>query len=328
MTISRRRILQSTFCATPLLQFGPCALAQPGEIARIITGFPPGGTTDAISRRLAEKLQPGYARNVIVENRSGAGGQLAVQSMKSAPVDGATILFTPMSILGVYPHTYKRLPYDPVADLIPVSNVATYDYGLAVGPAVPANVTTVPQFMDWCKANPTKANFGSGATGSTLHFLGIILGRAAGIELTHVGYRGSASMLSDLAGGSLPACCSPVGDLLAYQAAGRLRVIGTSGSKRSRFLPKVATFAEYGYTDMVFNEWYGLFLAARTPQEYVQRLNTAVAGALAAPDVINALALLGMDATPSSSIELDAMLKIDTERWGKLVKSTGFTSET
>jgi len=327
MSLSRRQILQASLGAPLLTQLTPHAHAQSLDLARIAIGFPAGGTMDAVSRQVADKLQPDYARSVIVESRAGAGGQVVIQHMKSAPADGSTILLTPMSILGVYPHTYKKLAYDPQTDLTPVSCGVSYNYGFAVGPAVPASVTTIPQFIEWCKANPAKASFGSGATGSTLHFTGLLLGRAGGVELTHAGYRGSAQMLTDLAGGNLTACSSPVGDLLAYQAAGRLRVIGTSGAKRSRFLPNVPTFTEYGYKDMAFTEWYGFYLPARAPQAQVQRLNKALATTLTHPAVVESLALMGMEPTPSSPAELDAMLKSDTARWGKLVGGIGFTAD-
>lgn len=327
MSLSRRQILQAGLAAPLLIELPLTARAQSLDLARILIGFPAGGTMDAVSRHIAEKLQPEYARSVIVESRVGAGGQLVVQYMKTAAADGSNLLLTPMSILGVYPHTYKKLAYDPQVDLTPVSCGVSYNYGFAVGPAVPASVTTIPQFIEWCKANPAKASFGSAATGSTLHFTGILLGRAGGIELTHVGYRGSSQMLTDVAGGNLTACSSPVGDLLAYQAAGRIRVIGTSGAKRSRFLPNVPTFTEYGYKDMAFTEWYGFYLSARAPQTQVQRLHKALTAALAHPAVVESLALMGMEPSPSSPAELDAMLKSDTARWGKLVGGIGFTAD-
>ncbi len=327
MSISRRQILQASLGAPLLAQRSPAAQAQALDMARIVIGFPAGGTMDAVSRQVADKMQPEYARSMIVESRVGAGGQVVIQYMKTAPTDGSAILLTPMSILGVYPHTYKKLAYDPLNDLTPVSCGVSYNYGFAVGPAVPASVTTIPQFLEWCKANPGKASFGSGATGSTLHFTGILLGRAGGVELTHVGYRGSAQMLTDLAGGNLTACSSPVGDLLAYQAPGRIRVIGTSGATRSRFLPQVSTFTEYGYKDMAFSEWYGFYLPARTPQAQVQRLNKSLATVLKNPAVAEALAVMGMEPSPTSPAELEAMLKADTARWGKLVSGIGFTAD-
>ena len=326
MTLSRRHLLQSCLGTAGLSLLQRNALAQSMDTARILAGFPAGSPIDAVCRAMAEKLRPGYARSLIVENRAGVGGQLAAQALKTASPDGSTLLVTPMTILGVYPHTYKKLSYDPVADFIPVSNCVTYGYGLAVGSAVPAAVTTIPQFMEWLKAHPDKANFGTAATGSTLHFTGVRLGRAAGVELTHVGYTNGGNMLNDLAGGSLPACVSTISTLLPFHQSGRLRVIGTSGAQRSRFLPQAPTFSEAGYKDMVFSEWYGFFLPARTPQEQVNRLNAAVAKALAAPEVVEALAGLALEVTPSSPTELAELLRRDTELWGQRIKSIGFTS--
>lgn len=326
MTLSRRHLLQSCLGTAGLTLLQRPAFAQALDSARILTGFPAGSPIDAMCRAVAEKLRPGYARSLIVENRAGVGGQLAAQALKASAPDGSTLLITPMTILGVYPHTYKKLSYDPVADFIPVSNGVTYGYGLAVGPAVPASVTTIPQLMAWFKAHPDKANFGTAATGSTLHFTGVLLGRAAGVELTHAGYTNGSNMLNDLAGGSLPACVSTISALLPFHQSGRLRVIGTSGAQRSRFLPQAPTFTEAGYKDVVFSEWYGFFLPARTPQEQVNRLNAAVAAALAAPEVVEALAGLALEVTPSSPAELAELLRRDTELWGQRIKSVGFTS--
>ncbi|MFM7571406.1 MAG: tripartite tricarboxylate transporter substrate-binding protein, partial [Betaproteobacteria bacterium] len=167
MTISRRSILQSTTAAALLATVGHRAWAQVQvDTLRIITGFPPGGTSDTLCRKVADKMAPGYARVAVVENRTGAGGQIAAQALKAASPDGHTVLQTPMSILGVYPHIYRKLPYDPVADFMPVTLGCTFDFGFAVGPQVPASVRNLAEFFSWCKANPTLANFGSPAAGS------------------------------------------------------------------------------------------------------------------------------------------------------------------
>ena len=166
MSLTRRTLLQSA-AASALFGLGSRAFAQAAlDNVKIITGFPPGGTSDTICRRVAAKMAPGYGRSVVVENRTGAGGQIAIQGVRTMAPDGATILQTPMSMLGIYPHIYRRLPYDPVADLTPVTLGCTFDFGLAVGPAVPASVRNLPEFLAWCKANPAQANFGSPAAGS------------------------------------------------------------------------------------------------------------------------------------------------------------------
>src|SRR5690606_20502632 len=153
-----------------------------------------------------------------------------------APPDGTQVLLTPMSMLGVYPFTYKKLPYDPVADLTPVSMGVTFDYGIGVGPMVPEGVKDIPGLMAWFKANPDRANIGTPATGSTRHFTAAKMGDASGAKVTHVGYRGSAPAVQDLLGGTLPALCAPLGTLIAQTgAASPMRLLATSGGQRSRF---------------------------------------------------------------------------------------------
>ena len=331
MTLTRRRLIQSTGASALLSGLGAAALAQaqaaPFENARIVTGFTPGGTSDTICRRVAERLKPGYAKTVVVENRSGAGGQIAIQFMKTVAPDGSTILQTPMSMLGIYPHIYKKLPYDPMADLTPVSLGAVFDFGFAVGPAVPASVKNIADFLAWAKANEAQANYGSPAAGSTPHFIGVLIGRAGGVDLKHVPYRGTQPAILEMMGGQLPAVSGPIGEFTQHVASGRCRILGASGAQRSRFAPDVPTLAEQGYKDLVFNEWFGFYLPAKAAPEIVQRANAALRTALAGSDVVDGLALMGLEAKSSSAAELAAMLKADTERWGPIVKSIGFTAE-
>ena len=237
MRISRRHIIQSTGAATLLASIGRYALAQtlPSlENTKIVAGFAPGGTADTVSRRVADKLHPGYAKNAVVENKTGAGGQIAVQFVKNALPDGATLLLTPMSMLGIYPHTYKKLPYDPVADLTPVSCAATFDYGFAVGPMVPASIKTVPEFLAWCRANPNLANFGSPAAGSSPHFIGALLGKAGNVDLRHIAFRGTQPAVLDMIGGQIAAVSGPTGEFTQHVAAGKCRLLSTSGPKRGK----------------------------------------------------------------------------------------------
>ena len=161
------------------------------DSAKIFAGFTAGGTVDVTARRIADKLRDVIAKSVVVENRTGAGGQIALSALKTSPADGLTLLVTPMSMLGIYPHTYKKLPYDPAADFLPVSQAVRFDFGLAVGPLVPATVRTLSDFVAWCKANPKDASFGSPAPGSVPHFVAELFGRAAGLDFKHVPYRGT-----------------------------------------------------------------------------------------------------------------------------------------
>ena len=293
----------------------------------MITGFPPGGTSDTISRRVAARLQPGYGKSVVVENRTGAGGQIAIPAVKAMPADGSMLLQTPMSMLGVYPHIYKKLQYDPVADLTPASLGAVFDFGFAVGPAVPAGVRNIAEFLAWCKANPTLANFGSPAAGSVPHFIGVLIGRSAGVDLNHVPYRGTQPAILDMIGGQVQAVSGPVGEFTQHVAAGKCRLLATTGSQRNRFAPTVPTLVEQGLRDMAFSEWFGFYLPGNAPADVVQRANAALRAALSAPDTVEGLALMGLESRSSSSAELAALLRTDTDRWAPLVKAIGFTAD-
>jgi len=327
MRISRRHVLQTAGTSALLTTLGQPARAQSLESVKLVTGFAPGGTSDTICRRVADKLRGSYARSAVVENKTGAGGQIAIQAMKGAPADGSVILQTPMSMLGIYPHIYKKLPYDPIADVLPVSLGCTFDFGFAVGPSVPASVKSIPDFLAWCKANPGQANFGSPAAGSVPHFIGVLLGRNAGVDLKHVPYRGTQPAILEMVGGQLPAVSGPVGEFTQQVAAGKCRLIGTSGAARSKFAPTVATFTEQGLKDMAFSEWFGFYLPAGATAATVQRANAALRSALAAPDVIEGLATMGLEAASSSPAELAAMLKASHDRWGPLVRAIGFTAD-
>jgi tripartite-type tricarboxylate transporter receptor subunit TctC len=297
------------------------------DSAKILAGFAPGGTVDVTARRVADKLRDVYAKSVVVENRTGAGGQIALSGLKAAPADGLTLLVTPMSMLGIYPHTYKKLPYDPVADFQPVSQAVRFDFGFGVGPMVPASVKTLAEFIAWCKANPKDANFGSPAAGSVPHFTAELFGRAAGVDLKHVPYRGTQPAIADLMGGQVAAVSGPVGEFLQHLPTGKVRLLATSGAARNKFAPTVATYAEQGFKDIVFEEWFGFFMPAKVPAEALNRAAAAIRTALTAPDVVDALALMGLEARPSTPAELAALLKRDTERWAPLVKAIGFTAD-
>ena len=231
MPLDRRQFIQGSAAAFALGALATPASAQSLEASRIIIGFAPGGTIDLAGRRIADKLAPTYARSAIVENRTGAGGQIAVQNVKAAAPDGATVLLTPSSPLSLHLYTYKKLAYDPVADFTPVSGAAMFDYALAVGPLVPASVTNLTEFLAWCKANPGQANFGSAGLGSAAHLIGGALGRAGKVELRHIAYRGSQPALADMVGGQIAAVVGPTGEFMPNVKAGKIRLLGTSGAE-------------------------------------------------------------------------------------------------
>lgn len=328
--IGRRSLMQALAASAvvPSLGFSSSAFAQEQlDMVKVVVGFMPGGTTDTIGRRVAEKLRGVYGKNVVVDNRAGAGGQIAIQQMKQASTDGSTLLVSPAGQLAVFPYIYSKLPYDPFTDLIPVSIATVFDHALAVGPAVPASIKTVPEFLAWCRLNPEQANFGSPGAGTVAHFVGELLSRAGNADLKHAAYRGSQPAIADMMGGQLTAVQSALGDFMPHLAGGRCRLLGTSGAKRSRFTPNVPTYTEQGLKDLVINEWFGFFMPAKTPSEIVMRANRALKSALAHPEVIDGMAQMGLEASSSSPAELAARLKRDYDYWGPVVKSIGFKAE-
>lgn len=328
MNSSRRHLLQAAGASALLASIQRQAFAQANlESATVVVGFSPGGVSDAVCRRVAAKLAPGYAKNALVDNRTGAGGQIAVTYVKGRPADGSTLLLTPSSILTIYPHIYKKLPYDGMVDLTPVSVGAVFEFGLAVGTAVPDSVRTAPEFLAWAKANPDRANFASGAAGSTPHFVGSLLGKQAGVELKHVAYRGTQPAILDLIGGNISAVSAPIGEFTPHVVAGKVRVLGISSTKRSRFAPNVPTFEEQGIKDMVHSECSAFFLPPNAPPEVVARASAAMKAALGSQEVIDGLGTFGLQASWSSPAELGELVKSEIAKWGPIVKQVGFTAE-
>ena len=328
MSIQRRHLIQSTGAAALLAAIGQQAWAQAQiENLKIVTGFAAGGTSDNTCRRVGTRLTGSYAKTVVVENKTGAGGQIAIQYLKGLPADGTTLLQSPTSMFTIYPHIYKKLPYDPVADVTPVSLACVFDFGLAIGPLVPASVKTLAEFVTWAKANPTQANFGSPAAGSTPHFVGALLGKSAGIDFKHAAYRGTQPAMLDLLGGQIAAVSGPIGDITQHLASGKIRILATSGTKRNRFAPDVPTYAEQGYKELTHSEWFAFFLPPKADAALVARMNAALKAALASKDVIDGLATFGLETMSNSPAELADLLKQDTAKWAPIVKSIGFTAE-
>ena len=332
-TSNRRAFVRRSAALATLAAMGGAGRAgaqglQPLDVVKIITGFPPGGTSDTLCRRVAEGLKgTSYTKIALVENKAGAGGQIAVQAMKGAPTDGSVILQTPASMLMIYPHIYKSLAYDPFTDIAPVTLACTFEFALCVGPAVPAEIKGVPAFLAWAKANPDKANYGSPAAGSVPHFIGVLLGQAGGVDLKHVAYRGTQPAVQDMIAGQIQAVSGPIGEFTQQVNAGKARFLGTSGEKRSRFAPNVPTFAEQGYKDLVFSEWFGFFAPGGTGAPAVQRANMALRTALEQKDVIDGLAAMGLEAASSTPDQLAALLRASYDRWGPIVRKIGFTAD-
>jgi tripartite-type tricarboxylate transporter receptor subunit TctC len=303
------------------------AQAQPPiKLLTVIVPFPAGGATDAVARLVSESLRGSYAGSVIVESRAGASGRIGVEYVKRQPADGRTLLFTPAFPIAIFPHIYKKLNYDALADFVAVAPSSKGGLALAVGPAVPAAVKTLGDFVAWCRANPALADFGT-ASGSSQHFAGVTFARSAGIELRLIPYKGGSPAVVDMLGGQIHATVSPLPEVLPFMDSGRLRILATMGTSRSRFTPNVPTMVELGYKDVVFQDWSGFLAPAKTPPGLVAQANAAITKYVRSQNGIEALAKLGTEADAQTPQEFAATVKASWERYRVVVQATGFTAE-
>jgi tripartite-type tricarboxylate transporter receptor subunit TctC len=278
-----------------------------------------------ISRAVADKLRGNWAPNVVVENRTGAGGQIAVTALKDSPPDGNTAVIMPSSCMSIYPFTYPKLPYKST-DVLPVCTVSFFNHAFAVGPAVPETVKTLRDFIAWAKQNPSKANYGSPAAGSMAHMIPAYVSKLNNLNWQHIAYRGGAPALQDMLGGQLSAVSSTLGTFLQQMKAGKIRILAVSGKTRSPFAPNVPTYREQGFP-ITMREWFGLFLPGTASPQVQRRLAAYMQIALAHPDVINTATVQGMEVQHSSSEAVTTLLKEDVEEWRRLIKLIGFTAE-
>ena len=326
---TRRQFVQAFGSAAALGALYPLsASAQPVDQVKVLFGFPAGSSGDTVARRVAEKfLGTAYAKNAgVVENKPGAGGRIALEALKAAPADGSVLAVAQVSAIANYPHIYSKMNYTD-KDFAPVSIGAIMHHGLAVGPMVPASVKTVKDFLAWAKANPKEASYGSPGAGSTPHFLGALLGINSGVDLRHVPYRGSIPGVTDVVGGQIAAMVTPHGDFIANYKAGKLRILATSGPKRSMYVPDVPTFAEQGFPELTTEEWFGFYAPAATPKPIIAAANAAINAALKEKSVIDSLAIVGLIPQGSTPEEMARWQKAEYDTWGPLIKKIGFTAE-
>lgn len=300
-------------------------LSQPlHSTARIMVGFPAGGPSDVIARLLAEQMKA-YASSTIVENRPGAGGRVVMDVLKNSAADGSVMVLTPAVAVALYPHVYKSLSYNPQQDFAPVTTISTTSMLIAIGPLVPSTVKTLADFIAWCRSNPNQSSYGSPGAGSPLHFLGVMLSRAANFEYLHVPFQGTAPSIQSLLGSQIASCISPIGSFVSHVRAGTLRALATTGAQRSPLLPDVPTVAEAGYPALEFAEWFGIFVPARTPSGTVETLSSVLRAALQTKEMQAGLANQSVDAGGLTPADFARQIKADTDRWGPIVKASGFT---
>lgn len=307
-----------------------CALAVASPVAaqdavRVLVGFPPGGGADLIARLAADKAREALGVAVVVENRPGAGGQIAAEALKNAAPDGKTLMASPVAVTVIAPLTHRKLAYDPEKDFAAVSLAVNFQLAFTVGPATPA--TTLAEYVAWVKGDSRRGSFGVPAAGSLPHFFGLLLGRAIGTELVHIPYKGGAPLLNDLIGGQIPAGVDVLSEAIPQHRAGKVRILASSGAKRSAIANEIPTFTELGYPQIQGDGWFAFHAPAKTPAATIERLSAAFGGAIRAPDVTERLAKIGFEPVGSTAAELARRMAEDRARWAPVVKASGFSVE-
>jgi len=296
----------------------------PNKPIRLIVPFAPGGSNDIVARLFGYKFAERFGQQVIIDNRGGASGIIGTDIAAKAAPDGYTLLMMSLT-LAVNPSLYKKLPYDTDRDLAPVSLVASAPLILVVHPSLP--VKSLKDFIAYAKANPGKLNFGSGGPGTTPHLAGEMLKSMAGLQMTHVPYKGGGPALADLVGGQLQLMLENIPSTLPHVKSGKLRVLALSGLTRSALVPEVPTLDEAGLKGYEIVGWNGFFLPATTPNAIVARLHAETVRALAAPDIKERLSGMGAEGVGNTPAQFTAFLKSEIKKWAQVVREAGLRAE-
>jgi tripartite-type tricarboxylate transporter receptor subunit TctC len=301
---------------------GGWSLAEARQAIQVMVGFPAGGGSDVIARLLADKLQPLLNEPVVVENRPGAGGQVAAQLLKAAKPDGQTLFLSHDHTISILPQVVKNAGFEPRTDFVGVGGFATFVNCLAVSPGTP--VKNFAEFVDWLRANPGKANVGVPAPASTPEFLVQLLAKRNQLNLVAAPYKGSAPMIADMLGNQIAAGVGSVQDFIENVRAGKLRVIAVLGGKRQPTLPEVPTFTELGVTGLEDTPFYGVFAPKGTPQAFVNRFSQALAKVVAMPDVVKTLTDMGLNVAYMSPQDLARRETAYRKVWEGIIHDSGF----
>ena len=317
------RLMRGVFAAG-LLAVGGIALAQPaGTPIRLLVGFPAGGGTDVIARTLAEKLKDQLGTPVVVENRAGAGGQIAAQALKASPADGHTLFLSHDHSISILPIVVKNPGFDPARDFVPVAGFATFANALAVSGGTPAK--SVNEYVAWVRTQRGgKDTIGVPAPASIPEFLVKLIGTKYKLDLQAAPYRGSAPMMADMLGNQISAGIGSVPDFIENQKAGKIRVIAVIGGKRQAVLPQVPTFAELGLSGLEDLPYYGIFAPVGTPQPIIDKYGDALQKVLAMPDVKQKLTTMGLTVGYEPQGQFAGRGRTYTQTWERIIQASGF----
>ena len=320
MKATRRGLFAATLLAPAVARAQAWAPPRP---VRFVVPFPAGGATDVVARVLGERMQETLGQPVVVENRTGAGGNVGVENVVRSAPDGTTILMGTTGTLTVNPHLYATLGFDPLRDLTPVSMAFTTDHVLVVNPSVAAN--TAQEFLALVRAQPGRLSFGSAGSGSSTHTVPELFKLAARVDITHVPYRGSAPALNDLVAGNIQMMLDQIPSAIGQIRGGRVRALAVTGARRSPLLPDVPTMAEIGLPDAQATSWGAVMAPGGLPAPIVARFNAAIAEALGQQAVKDRLAAAGADGVGSSAEELAAYLRAESTKWARVVREARIT---
>jgi tripartite-type tricarboxylate transporter receptor subunit TctC len=327
MKLPRREFLRlgAAAVAAPALPRMASAQAWPTRVVRLIVGFPPGGGADAAARIAAARLSEIWGQQVIIENKGGAGGNIAHDAAAHAAPDGYTILFSPSS-LPIMPLLYTSLNYDPIADFVPISTLGKYPNLIVVSKDLSMN--SLKQFVDRAKANPGKVTFATPGIGTTPHFTAELLKKMAGIDITHVPYRGvAAGAMSDLLTNRIDSMLNTTGSLLQAVRSGQVRGLAQSTPERSPLAPELPTFAEAGVPGFNVSSWYGLFAPAKTPPDIVKKMHDDTAKMLTEPEIRKKYEVLGVEAASATADQMAALMKNEIALWTPIIKAANIKGE-
>lgn len=302
-----------------LLAVMPIALAQDKPNLKILVGFPPGGSADTIARQMAIALKDDYA-SVVVDNKPGAAGRIALQQLKKSAPDGQTVIILPSGPMVLFPHVYKNVGYDAVKDFTAISLLARFQFGIVSGPAT--NVKSIAEMLAKAKSDPANASYGTPGAGSLPHFLGVLLEQSAGVSLNHVPFQGGAPANTALLGGHVGYKMDVVSETAPFHRDGKVRIIAVTGAKRDAQVPEVPTLKEQGI-NMEATAWFAMYGPAGMPAATLAKLEGQVRKAMSRPEMREQLTKLGNEPIGSTSAELAAEQKADLARWEKPIKATG-----
>ena len=301
------------------------ALAQSRGPVRLVVGFAPGGPADVIARALVEPMKTSLGSPVIVENRPGAGGRIAMDLLRTGPKDGSLLVVSPASIATMAPHLFKGVPYDLARDVLPLAPIARLDLGLYAGPAVPANLRTLPEVVKWLQDNPAKRSCGIPGAGSTPHLAAMLMGRLTKLDWQLIPYQGDAPAFLALLGGEIPVYSGSLAGGMEHLRAGKLRLLALPSGERSSFVPDVPTATQLGY-DMVVEDRHTVFAPRQTPEVALAPVRQAVMQALAAPEMGEMLQRMSLQrSTPVS--DFSGLMAAESERWSRAVKTLNLSME-